>query len=52
MKITIEVPEKTGCAFLNYVYTTGFEVLMGCRKIDTDEIKNGDVIVCDPKQEV
>ena len=52
MKITIEVPDKTGCAFLNYVYTDGFAVLMGCRKIERDEIKNGDVIVCNPKQEV
>lgn len=51
MKITIEVPDTIGCAFLNYVYTEGFNLLMGCKKICTDDIKNGDVIVCDPEQE-
>lgn len=48
MKITIEIPNTTACAFLNYVYSTSTGMSMASRQIDTDEIQSGEVIVCNP----
>ena len=47
MKITIELPERAVCAFLNYVYGTDTGMSMGVKQIDTDDIKRGKVLVCD-----
>ena len=53
MKITIEIPNTTACAFLNYVYyTTSTGMSMASRQIDTDEIQSGEVIVCNPDGKV
>ena len=49
MKITIEIPDTTSCAFLNYVYSTNTGMSMASRQIDTDEIQSNTVIICNPK---
>jgi hypothetical protein len=51
MKITIEVPEKTSCAFLNYVFGTSSGMTMGIKQIGTEDIHSGKVIVCDACEE-
>ena len=49
MKMTIEIPDTTSCAFLNYVYSTSTGMSMMCKSISTDEIQSNKVIVCNPK---
>ena len=49
MKITIEIPDTTACAFFNYIYGTSSGMNMACRRIDTDDIQNNEVIVCNPE---
>lgn len=49
MKITIEIPDTTSCAFLNYVYSTSTGMSMMCKSISTDEIQSDKVIVCNPE---
>ena len=49
MKITIEIPDTTACAFLNYVYYTSIGMSMMCKSISTDEIQSNKVIVCNPE---
>ena len=49
MKIVIEIPDTTSCAFLNYVYYTNTGMSMASRQIDTDEIQSNTVIICNPK---
>lgn len=51
MKITIELPEKTSCAFLNYVFGTSTGMTMGVKQIGTDDIRSGKVLVCDGCEE-
>ena len=46
MKITIEMPDTTTCAFLNYIYRTDTGMSMGVKQIDTDDLKNGNLLVC------
>ena len=45
MKVTIELPEKTMCAFVNYVFHSGTGLSMGVKSISTDDIKAGYVLV-------
>lgn len=49
MKITIEIPDTTACAFFNYIYSTSSGMSMTCRRIDTDDIQNNEIIVCNPE---
>ena len=49
MKITIEIPDTTSCAFLNYVYYTSTGMSMMCKLINTDDIQSDKVIVCNSK---
>ncbi len=49
MKITIEIPDTTVCAFLNYIYYTSTGMSMMCKSISTDEIQSNKVIVCNPE---
>ena len=49
MKITIEIPDTTACAFLNYVYYTNTGMSIASRQIGTDEIQSDKVIVCNPE---
>jgi hypothetical protein len=46
MKITLEIPDTTACAFLGYVYYTNTGIEMATKGIDTDTIKSGEVINC------
>ena len=46
MKVTIEMPDTTTCAFLNYIYRTDTGMSMGVKQIDTDDLKNGNLLVC------
>lgn len=49
MKITIEMPDTTSCAFLNYIYGTSTGLSMGVKTIDTDDLESGEVLVCNPQ---
>ena len=49
MKITIEIPDTTSCAFLNYVYSTSTGMSMASKRICTDDIQSNKVIVCNPE---
>lgn len=40
MKITIELPDTTICAFVSHVYTDERGLQMGCKSLDTDAIKS------------
>ena len=46
MKITIEIPNTTVCAFFDYVYYTNEGMSMASKQIGTDDIHSGKVIVC------
>jgi hypothetical protein len=39
MKITIELPDTTVCAFVNYVYYTETGMSMGAKSIGTDDLE-------------
>ena len=47
MKISIEIPDTTVCAFFDYVYYTNTGMSMASKQIGTDDIQSGEVIVCD-----
>ncbi len=47
MKITIEVPDTTLCAFFDYVFYTNTGMNMGSKQISTDDIRSGNILVCD-----
>ena len=44
MKITIEIPDTTVCAFFDYVYYTSVGMCMASKQIGTDDIQNGYVV--------
>lgn len=44
MKITLEIPDATVCAFFDFVYFTETGLVMQGHSIETDELKNGGVI--------
>lgn len=48
MKITIEIPDTTVCAFFDYVFQTSTGMSMASKQIGTDDIQSGEVIVCNP----
>ena len=39
MKITIELPDTTACAFINYVSVNGFSMSMGVKSLDSDDLR-------------
>ena len=47
MQITIEIPDTTACAFFDYVYYTNTGMSMASKRICTDDIQSGEIIVCD-----
>lgn len=52
MKITLDIPNYTNCAFFSYVYTDEvFSMNMGCRSIGTDELKDGAEIKVKPSKD-
>lgn len=38
MKITIELPDTTICAFVSHIYSDERGLQMGCKSLDTDAI--------------
>ena len=52
MKITLDIPKYTTCAFFNYVYYgDGAYMSMGVKSLDSDDLVDGNVIKVDPKGE-
>ena len=54
MKITMDIPDRTVCAFLCYVYCDGLEQLMSVHSFATDELREGaqvDIRPSDREQE-
>ena len=45
MKITLELPDSTKCAFVNYVYVEGYEIVMKSQPLDTGDLTDGTVIL-------
>lgn len=44
MKITIDIPDTTNCAFLNYVFYDDHGYKMGVRQMDSDDLYDGAVV--------
>ena len=52
MKVILNIPNYTNCAFFSYVYTdTDYSMNMGCRSIGTDELHDGAEIVISPNKD-
>jgi hypothetical protein len=47
VKITIEIPDTTVCAFFDYVFYTNTGMSMASKQISTNDIQSGEVIICD-----
>lgn len=45
-RIILEVPEQTKVAIFSYVYENN----LAAKLIDTDDLKEGSVIVCNPEE--
>ena len=43
MKVMIEIPDTTVCAFINYVFYENNGLSMGAKSIDTDDIEKSKV---------
>ena len=50
MKITLEIPDTTACAFFSYVFYENTGMSMASKSMTTDEIRSGEVIVCIPTE--
>lgn len=44
MKLVLELPDKTMCAFVNYIYCTADGMIMGATQVDGDDLLNGKMI--------
>ena len=44
MKITIDLPEYTSCAFVNYIYAIGTDMSMGVKSLDSDDLVDGNEV--------
>ena len=44
MKITLDLPDTTRCAFLNCVFIGSDGLMIGSKPIDSDDLKNGAVV--------
>lgn len=49
MKITLDIPDTTRCAFFNYVYQGSTAMLVGCKLLDSSDLKEGAEIKIEPK---
>ena len=49
MKITLDLPNSFRCAFLNYVYQDGVSMMIGCKLLDSSDLKDGAEIKIEPK---
>lgn len=50
MKITLEIPDSTRCAFFDFVFGDFFGMTMQGRAISTDELHDGAVITVKAKE--
>lgn len=50
MKITIDLPDTSRCAFLNYVYQSDGAMLISCKLLDSGDLKDGAQIKIEPKE--
>lgn len=52
-RITIELPESTMCAFLNYVFYDfeGHGMVMGSLSIDSSDLEKGHVVARSKKED-
>ena len=50
MKITLDMPDTTRCAFLNYVYRDGVSMMIRCKLLDSSDLKDGAEIKIEPKE--
>ena len=50
MKITLDLPNSFRCAFLNYVYRDGVSMVIGCKLLDSSDLKDGAEIKIEPKE--
>ena len=48
MRIILDVPDTTLCAFVNYIFSTDTGMSMGVRSIETEELSNGNVVKAEP----
>ena len=52
MKITLDLPDTTRCAFLNCVFRGSDGLMIGSRPIDSDDLKNGAIVkIEEPKKD-
>lgn len=49
MKIILDLPDTTRCAFFNYVYQGSTAMLVGCKLLDSGDLKDGAEIKIEPK---
>lgn len=49
MKITLDLPDTTRCASINYVYQNGVYMMVGCKLLDSSDLKDGAEIKIEPK---
>lgn len=50
MKITLDLPNSFRCAFLNYVYQDGVSMMIGCKLLDSSDLKDGAEIKIEPQE--
>lgn len=50
MKVTFDLPDNFRCAFLNYVYQDGVSMMIGCKLLDSRDLKDGAEIKIEPKE--
>ena len=51
MRITLDLPNEMVCAFVGFVYYDGYKYSMGVASLDSDGLKDGNVIKVPRKQE-
>lgn len=52
MKITLDIPNTTTCAFFNYVFVdeNTYGMCMGVRSLDSDNLVDGNEIKVEPRK--
>lgn len=50
MKITLDIPDTTACAFFSYVFVNEdtYEMELGVRSLDSDDLVDGNEIKAEP----
>ena len=52
MKITLDIPDTTACAFFNYVYVNKdtYGMSLGVKSLGSDDLVDGNEIKVDPSK--